>query len=80
MHNKAKYIVFEERHIEEMVIFSSLLQHVNIAHRLRCEPVISAGFIEIIDNEPVCFGESISLDIKSRGEIDTNVAKRVLKM
>ncbi len=71
--------MFKERHVEEMVIFSSLLQHADIAQRLRCD-LISAGFIEIFDNEPCCFGESISLDIKSRGEVDTNVAKRVLKM
>lgn len=79
--NKAKYIVFEDQLscLEEMLIFSSLLQHADVARRMGCEP-IAAGFIELINGEPVCFGESISLKIESRSKIDSEVAKRLFKV
>ena len=79
MFNNTKYIVFEENFIEEMLIFSPLLQHDYVTRRMNIKP-ISAGFITIHDNEPRCFGKSISLGLESRGEADSKVAKRVLKL
>lgn len=73
---QTKYIVFEDDHgLEDIIIFSELQQHANIL-RLGLTPV-SAGFIEITSESLHCYGDSISLNLKSRPE-DTKIAKRAL--
>jgi hypothetical protein len=44
------------------------------------DKVIAAGFISVSDGGEVnCFGESVSLKIKSRGDSDAEIIGRKLK-
>ena len=73
--NDTKYIVYTDRdEIERMVIFSYLDTHADRARGLGL--VISAGFISV-GKDARCFGESISLGIKSRDR-DTDLARWTL--
>ena len=70
---KQKYIVTKD---DVMIVFSELLQH----STFRSFEPVSAGFLSINadgKHEPtiVCYGESISLGLKSREEEDTQLAK-----
>jgi hypothetical protein len=72
--HKQKYIVTKD---DVMIVFSDLLEHSDF----RGHNPISAGFLSIgatAKYEPTiqCYGESISLGIKSREEEDTALAKR----
>jgi hypothetical protein len=66
-----KYIITKGNQI---VIFSSGFSHKEIANKIP-DQVVSAGFINIGGNKIECYGESISLGIKSRPE-DTDIAIR----
>jgi hypothetical protein len=75
---KTKYVVTNEGTI---IVFPELLQHSEFR---RFEP-ISAGFISFGVNKEgnptcSCYGESISLGLKSNPEEDTIIAKRQLNM
>ena len=81
-----KYIVVETTpgH-EDIHLFSSGLKHVDMAVRITGRPphllkevVVSAGeiFYEAYKDEPTimyCTGESVSLKVKSRGVVDTDL-------
>jgi len=74
-----KYIITEKG----PVIFPNSLEHKKVAGCLQECPVISAGLVLIKDFEPnklTCYGESLSLNIKSRAEEDTNILKNFLKV
>jgi hypothetical protein len=76
--NRVKYIITKAG---EIIVFPELLQHSEFRH---FEPV-SAGFISFGVNKMGnpschCYGESISLNLQSRGEQDTKIAKRQLNM
>lgn len=78
MFSRVKYVVTKER---EIIVFSELMQHSDFKH---FQP-ISAGFISFgVDKggnpSCSCYGESISLGIKSNPEEDTLMAKRQLNM
>lgn len=68
-----KYIVFEEDGLEDIVIFSKLVNHSDMASRIG-KKVLGAGFVRLgMDTASdhivgVCHGESISLNMKSRPE------------
>ncbi len=75
---RVKYIITKNNVI---IVFSELMNHSDFK---RFDP-ISAGFISFGINKqgnPTCgcFGESISLNMKSRPEEDTVIAKRQLNM
>lgn len=74
---KTKYIITKDNII---IVFPELLQHSDFKE---FNP-ISAGFISFGVNKQgnpscTCYGESISLDLKSREE-DTEIAKKQLNM
>jgi len=78
MYHKIKYIVTKN---EVVVVFSELMQHSQFKH---LEP-ISAGFISFGVNKQgnpscSCYGESISLGLKSDEERDTILAKYQFNM
>lgn len=78
MFSRVKYVITKER---EIIVFSELMQHSDFKH---FQP-ISAGFISFGVNKEGnpscnCYGESISLGIKSNPEEDTLMAKRQLNM
>jgi len=84
-----KYIIIEARISDERsqlipVIFDKSLIHKDMATyvmrsmglTMRCScRVISAGQINIATHE--CWGESETLELKSRGELDTEVIRKV---
>lgn len=82
--NKTKYIVFESGYSEDILIFGSTQKHSDVVNMMRLtkDDIISAGFVAIYeDNGEVvvrCYGESTSLNIKSRAKEDTFLAKFAL--
>ena len=75
---KVKYVITKNK---EIIVFSELFNHSDF----RDNDPISAGFISFgVNNQgnPTCscYGESISLGLKSNPEEDTMIAKRQLNM
>ena len=78
MFSKVKYIITSEK---EIVVFGEVMQHKEFRH---LNP-IRAGFISFGVNKEgnpscSCYGESVSLGIKSDPIEDTKIAKRQLNM
>lgn len=83
-----KYIVYRDREYgaEVIALFSPIETHADFARRLGVEPT-SAGFFQLyvehrIGEEPAtlarCYGESISLKLKSVPDKDTRLAEKLL--
>ncbi len=76
---KIKYVIFDDI---APVLLSDCQQHADI--RCQYRPT-SAGFCSYVFNETTCeldvtcWGESISLGIKSKPDIDSHLIKRLLK-
>lgn len=71
-----KYIVYRDNGEEFIVTFpgdSSQPQHKEIAEALGLKDIVSAGFFMEITGRKRFFGESMSLEVKSRGDIDRNL-------
>lgn len=74
---KSKYIVYGAP--ATPIVFPETLNHNEVADRFaRPSDVVGAGFCYIEDNKYVCYGESYSLKIKSRGELDSKVLNFML--
>ena len=78
MRFRVKYVITED---EKIIVFPELFQH----SQFRNFNPVSAGFISFGVNKmgnPTCncWGESISLGLKSRPETDTRLAKFQLSM
>ncbi|MDB4286339.1 hypothetical protein N9933_03465 [bacterium] len=69
MDTKQKYVRLRE--YDQIIIFHQIIQHSDFKDM---DPV-SAGFCHVHKDEVVCFGESISLKLKSQ-ESDTFVATK----
>jgi hypothetical protein len=80
-----KYIVVKPSNYEIIIVFSSLMMHSHMANGYR--NVISAGFVSIKVAEkdgitsPIgfCYGESDSLNLKSREVEDTKLLNQMFK-
>lgn len=71
-----KYIVVEDFHkTEHMIIFGEEFQHSAMANVFNQFKIRSGGFVNPYTGE--CFGQSISLGLKSRAE-DCILAQQVL--
>ena len=71
--DKLKYIIDE---IGQFMIFSPTVQHVHAGHLLMGmfgPDIVSAGFVDFFDGKVYCHGESISLGLKSLGEVDSAI-------
>lgn len=77
----AKYIIIQCGHNEYAVTFPAILVHKEIAQAiqtsrdsdgagLRIGKIVAAGFVS---DSGKCYGESESLNVKSRGPLDENV-------
>lgn len=69
--NDLKYITYDNGISRVIVMFSPIIQHVNMAMDLRVDPteVIGAGFINMRENEtPYCYGKSVSLQKECHAE------------
>ena len=73
-----KYII----HDGVPYIFPAFVDHSEFARRnmLHSEDIQGAGFVRLYDGDPMCYGESGSLGIKSRDEVDTERVKKLFKM
>lgn len=74
---KSKYIVSKSG---TPVVFAETLVHADVAYSLfgRTGEIVGAGFCYIANNKYVCYGESISLKVKSRGATDSNLLNTYL--
>lgn len=78
---KFKYVVFKN---SGMILwpYSDFIYHSHIAAAARQGDAdnipISAGFATITADDCNCYGESVSLRLKSRPEIDTRILKDML--
>jgi len=71
-----KYLIVKENSCESAILFSELLTHADIAGGLR---VLGAGFCQFLNaGEVVCYGESISCGVKSRGKEDEMIIAKEL--
>lgn len=61
------------------VVFSELLTHADVASAIAPRgEVLGAGFCGIDNDIYFCYGESISLKVKSRGEADSKILNKYL--
>ena len=75
--HKAKYIISETG---RPLVFSQLHAHVDVAHAMfGGAKIIGAGFVQVNrEGEYVCYGESVSLNVKSRGDEDSKILNKML--
>jgi hypothetical protein len=71
-----KYVIIKQGNFELPFVFSDVCNHSEIADFIPGQ-VISAGFCCVADDKYICFGESISLGLKSRAK-DSDVLNRFL--
>lgn len=74
-----KYIAFEGPMHQEIILFVESRKHNHVFQDLglRKEDLLGAGFVSSSMN---CWGKSTSLGIPSRGDEDTAILRRMLKM
>lgn len=70
MDTKQKYVRLKR--YDEIIIFPQILEHSEFKNL----GVISAGFCYIEKDKVLCFGESVSLRLKSNEEEDTKLATK----
>ncbi len=73
---KTKYVVLKGHIIDEIYVFGDIVQHSDFASGF-FQDVISAGFVS---ENFECYGESFSLKVKSRGDIDTKLLRQMLRL
>lgn len=76
-----KYVIFNDPGMGEVAVLisaSSGAVHKGISYMGEMSPLkaISAGFCHLDPVNPKCFGESVSLELKSRGHVDEEILKR----
>ena len=87
---RLKYIIFDHYGLEYPVIFPELIEHDRMAQKVKeCDTPskpISAGFIKIKQDLEYsglsyieCYGNSTSLNLESKKEIDSEFIKNFLK-
>lgn len=76
MYTKSKYVILE--HLETVIAFPEWITHTEVFPAAK---KIAAGFFYVKeDNTVVARGESVSLSLKSRGEIDAKLIARQLNI
>ena len=73
-----KYITYESIEYGSIfVIFDKITNHDDMASRLSYEKILGAGFVGFADDVGACcYGKSVSLKIKSRGQEDNKIINR----
>jgi hypothetical protein len=77
MNFKSKYIIIDALVSDTPIVFSEILTHADVARAMGGK-VKSAGFCYIQNNQYVCYGESISLKVQSRGADDSKILNLLL--
>lgn len=74
-----KYIIVEDTGLEQPIVFSELLKHADVADLWRrADKISAAGFCFRGDGGWHCYGESVSLNIKSRTTFDDAILNNLL--
>lgn len=68
-----KYLILQTQDGETSIIFPDFMYHDQVEEAFDHKEVIAAGLIKMDGKKLVCFGESSSLGIGSRGEDDDAV-------
>lgn len=77
MNYKSKYVIVKRGNILYPIIFTDLMGHNEAVHGN--DEVIGAGFCYINrEGQYVCYGESVSLKVKSGGEKDSAILNKYL--
>lgn len=74
---RAKYIIVIAHGMEMPIVFSELMKHTEMAGN---QKVVGAGFC-YVDHKTglyTCYGESTSLNIKSRNAVDEDILNELL--
>lgn len=83
MSDKMKYITYKDTYGDAFIMFNIVTAH--NSHHIDRDRILGAGFVRLIgqmdryDEVTIkfdCYGHSESLDIKSRGELDSNILNR----
>ena len=79
---KRKYVIFKGNHGEYAMLFVPSIQHNHV--KLETRKPVAAGFVNmgVEDGKYIvrCYGKSISLKLKSRGEIDEHIIRSTLNL
>ena len=80
MQYKSKYIIVDNATGIIPVVFTELATHKDVARGFMPGTIIGAGFcyIDERDCKYVCYGESTSLNVKSRGDEDSKLLNKFL--
>lgn len=80
--NFAKYVIVNNLGTTLAMIFSPDIEHRKMAYGAVGRDVLGAGFVEIFHKKEglvvKCFGESMSLNAKSRGKVDAEIIQKLL--
>ena len=76
MRYRAKYVIVRLGGIEQPFVFSELMTHADVVRALGGE-IISGGFCYIDEHRYFCYGESVSLKVKSRAQVDADLINRL---
>lgn len=72
-----KYITYKDFDGNQVfVIFDKITDHIGMSRCLPVDEVLGAGFVGFNNDGPYCYGESISMNVKSRKEKDSKIIKR----
>lgn len=75
--NRMKYIIVDNGAWFAPILFDEATQHFEMANNVPGK-VISAGFVRFAPRGLECYGESISLGLKSAPEIDSKMINKML--
>ena len=79
MQYKSKYIIVDNANGIIPVVFTELATHKDVARGSMPGTILGAGFCSInVDGRYDCYGESTSLNVKSRGEEDSRLLNKFL--
>ncbi len=73
-----KYVVLITDEGETPIIFPKQLFHDEVANTVENRGVVSAGFVRLSDGNIECYGESLGLELSSRGESDTSLIQHCM--
>ena len=81
MTDDTKYITFIKNDIEGGIIFDNILKHSDMLILYNKAFILGAGFLYFNKKGKVeCYGESISLRIKSRKNLDSKTINKSLNL
>jgi hypothetical protein len=77
--SKLKYIIDV---IGGFAIFPSYIDHDTVGNLMTKRGIdpVGAGFVDVFDGEVQCYGESVSMRMKSRGDEDSKVIAKLLDL